>query len=315
LFTRWAATACKFYGTELGYEPAGATISAIRDPLRIFNLVGSSGDELYEYRFINGGSWDCGTDQDKLKLKESLQFFVNKTHEPVVDACMYVPQLDWQLQTMGDPRLQFEDAVKSIREVTDFDMVDDDLVNDGVLDKYGVFIVWNTGIEQDQVLSKISDWLTNNSGVMVWFGDTKLKTATGQDKYNKLFFDKKNYVGSKDKKDIKYYAYKYGKGYIIKFNEVYNLKKINELVAQAIFNLTNLAGDLVNLPKTTFPELKVFGSMLTDNGAGKILLLNADTKNQHEVKVTVDDKQQQKYKLANKEWTVKIEPLSLVELK
>jgi hypothetical protein len=315
VMNRWAATACKFYKIPLGYEPAGGTISAKRTPYRIFNLITSGGEEFYFYRFLKDGGWDNPAEIDEQNLDECLKLFAGKTQYPVVNVCMYLPQVQIQLQSSYDLYSQFLDTEKAVRKTVDLDVVDNDLVNDGALDNYKVLVLWNVSIEQENVLHKIDEWLTNNACVLICLGNQKLKTVNGSDAYNNLFFDKKNLVGSKDKTNVNRYAYKHGKGFVVRFNETVDTDKIKELVANTVANLNQLSDEFVNIPRINFSDKNVYGSIMTENGAGKILLINTSFDTTAQIKITVDDSQQNHYKFTNKEWDVKIEPLKMVELK
>lgn len=128
--TRIIGTACRYYGTYFGYEPAGA-VDTNGIVARIYNAVASGAWELFHYD--NPPQGERGE-----QYKRYLDLL--KIREPVIEVGFF-----WS-RTSTDLNLHrgLEEAARAVRDIVDVAYMDEQLIADGALEGFKVF-VWASG--------------------------------------------------------------------------------------------------------------------------------------------------------------------------
>lgn len=162
------ATPCKIYDVPHWLEPPGA-ITPDGEVGRIMEAISCG----------NFGFWDWGANPMTAAdtFRQYTNFFTRE--QPVVDVALYFPTTDHRLHPKTTFPRELQKIGSELRDVMDFDMIDDPLIADGALNKYRV-LVWVEGtfVEQ-QTLEKMLDWV-NKGGVLVWNGTNIPQTVEGK---------------------------------------------------------------------------------------------------------------------------------------
>ncbi|HET6386994.1 MAG TPA: family 14 glycosylhydrolase [Armatimonadota bacterium] len=141
------ATAAKFYHVPFWSEPPG-NITGPGEVGRFFESL-SCGAK---------GFWDWGSNPvaNRVEFRRWRNYLT--VEQPVVDVALFFPSTDHHLHP-GQGLPQRETAAgEALRDVMDFDIVDERLVNDGALSHYRVLIVPEGNFISEQTLRKMLDW-------------------------------------------------------------------------------------------------------------------------------------------------------------
>jgi len=161
------ATPCKVYGVPHWLEPPGA-ITPEGEVSRIMEAVSCG----------NYGFWDWG--QNPVSAANVFREYANylTREKPVVDAALFFPTTAHRLSlTNGFPPL-LEAVGARLRDVMDFDVVDEELVADDALKLYRV-LVWVEGnCVEERTLTVLAGWI-RKGGVLVWWGKEVPQTVEG----------------------------------------------------------------------------------------------------------------------------------------
>lgn len=164
------ATPCKIYDVPHWLEPPGA-ITPDGEVARIMEAVSCG----------NYGFWDWGA--NPLTAADTFRQYTNffTREQPVVDVALFFPTTDHRLHPQTVFPRQLQKIGSELRDVMDFDMVDEALIADGALDRYRV-LLWVEGtVLEQQTLEKLLDWV-NKGGVLVWNGTNIPQTVEGKTK-------------------------------------------------------------------------------------------------------------------------------------
>lgn len=175
--TRLVDSACRFYGTYFGHEPASA-VTAVGMLGRLFNAVTSGARQLFLY-----STPELVTERDgKLAIGEGGRFHVKygdlqKVMRPVLDVAVLYPTSSGThiLKDYG----RFGELAAEMRRFIDFDFLDERLVMEGALKDKSVLILAGADILEKQTLVSVRTWV-ENGGVLFaldgrsgdWDGDT-----------------------------------------------------------------------------------------------------------------------------------------------
>ena len=160
--TRMASSAARFYGANLGYEPAG--FGSLRGVLaRIFNTVTNGAEHLFYYHTNLYGN-DQGIDA-------WIQYagLLDRRSRPLIDVAAFYPDT---ANKLSDDVLRYYSAsaffprAQSLRQVTDYDFVSEQMILDGALSRYKVLVfLWGRVTEQP-VLEHIDQWLRKGGTII-----------------------------------------------------------------------------------------------------------------------------------------------------
>jgi hypothetical protein len=161
--TRLAASAARFYGAKFGTEPAG--FSSMRGVVgRIYNATVNDAGHLFFYEGnLTGNDQAVGA---WLKYAPLL----DRRAAPAAEIAVYFPDT---ANKMRDDTLRYLRAsallqrIHALRPVADFDLVSEQMIADGALDRYKVLvIVWGNVIEKAP-LDGIAAWVGRGGVLMV----------------------------------------------------------------------------------------------------------------------------------------------------
>jgi hypothetical protein len=162
------ATPCKVYGVPHWLEPPG-NITPEGEVTRIMEALSCG----------NFGFWDWG--QNPVTAANVFREYANylTQEKPQVDVALFFPTTDHRLHpgVAYPPRLQAVGA--RLRDVMDYDIVDEALIADQGLKGYRV-LVWIEGQHvEEATLKALAAWV-KHGGVLVWSGKELPETVEGQ---------------------------------------------------------------------------------------------------------------------------------------
>lgn len=161
--TRMAASAARFYGAKLGFEPA--SLGTLRGVMaRLFNAVTNGADHLFYYYghlLDHDGTTDAWI-QNAHVLDERAM--------PVIDVAAFYPDTSILLH---DEPLRYLSAsawiprAEEFRKITDYDYASEQMILDGALSRYRVLIfLWGTETQRS-VLEKLDAWV-RSGGIIIY---------------------------------------------------------------------------------------------------------------------------------------------------
>jgi hypothetical protein len=221
------SAAARFYGTYYTTEPGGDN-EWFGIPMRIFDVPTSGAKECYFKRLINNVD-NNGSKGDI--TRNAVEFIKNvgflTMDKPSIEVAALYPTLQFKMDSSAlTPR--YYDYTGSMRDLVDFDFVDETMVADNALDKYKVLVVLPGDLVCDETVEKIQSWV-NNGGILV----------AGYD--NELLF---NTMDNVRKLKIKPGVTKVGKGSIHVFDKSTSvkpeyLKFVGDVVSNTILPIDN----------------------------------------------------------------------------
>lgn len=173
---RLLASSSKFYGVPFWTEPPGS-ITANGEVGRIFESISSGA-----YGFWDWGANPTGSPNVFRKYKAFL------THEhPVVDVAVFWPTTDLLLHPETAMPVKVVEGAAAIRDVIDYDILDENLINDGALKSYRVLVLFEGNIVDAVTLKRLSAWV-KSGGVVVSCNFGPMATIDGDfSKWYELF--------------------------------------------------------------------------------------------------------------------------------
>ncbi len=164
---RRIATASRFYGDPFWTEPPG-NITPEGEVSRFMESLSCR----------SWGFWDWGNNPIGAAdtFREYAAFLTRE--EPIVDVALFFPTTDWRLHERGGYPARLQAIGAQLRDVMDYDIVDEPLIRDGALKGYRV-LVWIEGetVEAD-TLAALSRWV-EGGGVVVRLGANAIRTVEG----------------------------------------------------------------------------------------------------------------------------------------
>jgi hypothetical protein len=166
------ATPCKVYGVPHWLEPP-STITPEGEVSRIMEALSCG----------NFGFWDWG--QNPVSAASVFRAYASyfTQEKPLVDVALFFPTTDHRLRPGRNfpPRLQAVGA--QLRDVMDFDIVDEELIADDALKLYRV-LVWVEGnYIEERTLKTLAVWI-KKGGVLVWWGGEAPQTVEGKTRFS-----------------------------------------------------------------------------------------------------------------------------------
>ncbi len=175
--TRWVASAGKLYSAYYGYEPA-AGVDANGVVARIYNAVASGCRQLHYYSNNVTGSKEA---MDNFRANAG----VTRARQPQVEVAVLLPT-EWLALNQGEFGTFFR-RVAQIRDLTDVDYADSNMIADGCL-KRARYLLAPLGRQFERAtLEQIEAWV-REGGVLIATGDCRLSTIEGDaSTHEKLF--------------------------------------------------------------------------------------------------------------------------------
>lgn len=158
---KWIYTAYRQYGIPFSSETAGA-IDRNGQVRRIFSDVSAGAMQLFTYEY---GEKHAPVVQDYIHLYQGRY--------PKIEVAVYAPITDYRLgENLG---ATFAGA-EALRDLLDFDVLDEALIRDGFLSHYSHLVVFQAKWMERGVMERIDEW-TKSGGVTLSFCDNETKTV------------------------------------------------------------------------------------------------------------------------------------------
>ncbi len=160
-------SACRFYNVPFWSEPP-TIISANQEVERVFEAV-SQGAK---------GHFDWTSNAIKYRdvyLRYGKYLRISK---PVVDVAMFYPAAAQRLRPDEGYANLFTQACGYVRDIANFDIVDDRMVLDGCLSNYRILALWEGTMCDQATLDKIRGWV-NDGGVLLAYDFGKVMNFDG----------------------------------------------------------------------------------------------------------------------------------------
>jgi Glycosyl hydrolase family 14 len=158
IYTKIVSTAGRFYNTYFCYEPAGRVY---QEGIigRLYNAA-ATGAHLHDYagNYMN--------DQDLSLKSKSVEIFTDnykycRLNKPEVKTAVMLP-IDYLsvniIPEWGYP-YAVEQFMKELRKITDYDIIDENLILDGALEKYDYLVFGPGNSYNKKIFGKIEAWL------------------------------------------------------------------------------------------------------------------------------------------------------------
>jgi hypothetical protein len=160
-------SASRFYGAPFWTEPPGG-LTPEQEVGRIFEAVSQGSKGLFDWAGNAVANRDIYYRYGKFLRVE----------KPVVDVAMFYPARAQQLRPDQGYAPLFAQACAYLRDVANFDIVDDRMVLDDCLANYRVLALWEGTVADQATLDKIKAWV-NDGGVLLAYDFGKVTTFTG----------------------------------------------------------------------------------------------------------------------------------------
>lgn len=160
-------SAARFYGAPFWSEPPGK-LTAEQEVLRLFAAASFGSKGLFDWA-------------DNIRQHRDLYYRYGKhlTYEPpVVDVAMFFPTTSHLMRSGSGYPPVFEKGCTDIRDVLNYDIVDERMIGDGALDRYRVLVMWEGTIAEADTLARIREWV-QAGGVIVAYDFGKIETVEG----------------------------------------------------------------------------------------------------------------------------------------
>ena len=160
-------SASRFYGAPFWSEPPGA-LTANEEVERIFESVSQGAAGYFD--------WASNAVNNRDVYYRYGKFM--RIEKPIVDVAMFYPAEAQHLRVDQPYAATFARACGYLRDIGNFDIVDDRMVRDGCLANYRVMALWEGTIADSATLEKIKQWV-NDGGVLLAYDFGKVRTFDG----------------------------------------------------------------------------------------------------------------------------------------
>jgi hypothetical protein len=151
MITRLVNSAARGYGSFASHEPA-SIVTPKGVVGRVFNAVSSGCAQLFSYpgAYIEEGKMTAGGER-LMQLKPFL-----RDHTPIIPVALFYPDTDRVLRgDIAQDRLHM-----ALRGLVDYDLIDENMIVDGLLRRYDYLIVTGTERMNQATLQSISQWVS-----------------------------------------------------------------------------------------------------------------------------------------------------------
>jgi hypothetical protein len=161
-FARLISSASKFYGSYFTTEEVWIN-KPERVMMRIFDVITSGAKGFYCKNIIGTGRDYC-TKKDFSAgeptkgaeiLSKNLHYF--QLSKPIVKAAVFFPNTSIAFEPLILDSLYKQCA--KLRDVLDFDLIDENMIRDGALEKYQYLLVLKGEIPESDVSERIKNWI------------------------------------------------------------------------------------------------------------------------------------------------------------
>ncbi len=160
-------SACRFYGVPFWTEPPGP-LTQDQEVQRIFEDVSQGAKGHFDWA------------GNAVAAREAYYRYGKylKVEKPIVDVAMFYPAQAQQLRPDQGFAPLFAKACAYVRDVANYDIVDDRMVLDGCLANYRVLALWEGTLADQATLDKIKAWV-NDGGVLLAYDFGKITNFEG----------------------------------------------------------------------------------------------------------------------------------------
>jgi hypothetical protein len=160
------ASACRFYGVPLWLETPG-TLDARRQTEALFEAIAQGASGFFD--------WAVNPITNESVYEQHLRYLT--VGQPVVDVAMFFPSTAVRLADVGEAPTMREGCVLA-RDLFPFDIVDEQMIRDGALERYRLLVFWEGTVVEQEVLDKIVEWV-RAGGVVVAYDFGKVTSVEG----------------------------------------------------------------------------------------------------------------------------------------
>ena len=164
-------SASRFYGAPFWTEPPGA-LTPNEEVERIFESVSQGCAGYFD--------WASNAVNNRDIYYRYGKFL--RVEKPVVDVAMFYPAEAQRLRVTQPTAQTFTRACAYLRDVGNFDIVDDRMVRDGCLSGYRILVLWEGLLAEPETLAKIKAWV-EEGGVLLAYDFGKVRTFAGDDSW------------------------------------------------------------------------------------------------------------------------------------
>jgi hypothetical protein len=169
ILTRLVSAACRNYGTYFTTEESG-----VNRPhgvtMRIFDAATSAARGAYFKSIIANDSRPCGGQDQRvgeptrgaIHLSENLRYIL--TEPPIIEVAVLFPNTAINITPSVLNALYYQGGI--FRTLCDFDLVDENMINDNLLGNYRFLVLLVACWIQGKTLQKMMDWIAEGGIVM-----------------------------------------------------------------------------------------------------------------------------------------------------
>lgn len=160
-------SACRFYNVPFWVEPPG-NLTLDQEVERLYEALSQGATGLFDWTTNAVSNREVYYRYGKLLRVE----------KPVVDVAMFYPAQAQKLRVDQGYAPLFAQACAYMRDLANFDIVDDRMVEDGCLSRYRVLVLWEGTMASTSTLEKIKEWV-HAGGVLVAYDFGKVQNFAG----------------------------------------------------------------------------------------------------------------------------------------
>jgi hypothetical protein len=163
---KWLATAYAFYGVTLGTEPAGS-LDKVTYVRRMFSDADCGASQHFTYEF----------QQHIPEIQKYIHLYTG--HPGETEIALYCPTTLYRLGGDLTPTVR---AADKLRDLCDFDVLDELLITDGALtpEKYKALLIFQADIVDQPILDKLTAYLKAGGHIFMPEG-TDMRNVDGVD--------------------------------------------------------------------------------------------------------------------------------------
>ncbi|MFH1462580.1 MAG: family 14 glycosylhydrolase [bacterium] len=159
ILTRLASSACRFYGAPLTTEEEGILQTAEGVTMRIFDAITTGADGFYCKNLISQGNLLCMEEDLPIgRLTPGAKNMEKYRHlfdlqKPIIKTAVFFPNSSIALR----PELVtiLYNRCARLRDILDFDLVDEQMIEDGALEKYQSLLVLEGELPKEKIPSHV----------------------------------------------------------------------------------------------------------------------------------------------------------------
>lgn len=174
-FTRWVASAGKFYGAYYGFEPAGPE-DEWGIVARIYNATASGANQLHDYNS------NVVQSEERKQSQQKHVKYLFRVENPMVPIALWYPNVSLTLE-WGD----FLERAMRLRDYTDFDYVDETMLRNGALARNKILLIIQGPVMETKDAEKIAEWLSAG-GCAVVMEIPKMESVEGSAEPEQILF-------------------------------------------------------------------------------------------------------------------------------